>query len=92
MLSRVAVGGFLPEVPAVADGGGAATRQSDRKENAIMANDTQWAEDVKRWFLAGARSAEPELDDGGDDVALGYEAAHPALQARHWPEALTTDR
>ncbi|HEX4234628.1 MAG TPA: hypothetical protein VH041_09995 [Caldimonas sp.] len=57
-----------------------------------MANDAEWVEDVKRWSLASVRSTEPELDDAGDDIALGYEAAHPALQARHWPDALTTDR
>jgi hypothetical protein len=34
----------------------------------------------------------PELDDGGDEIALGYEAAHPALLARNWPDDLTTDR
>jgi hypothetical protein len=57
-----------------------------------MANDARWVEDVKRWLLAGSRPAEPELDDGGDDIALGYEAAHPALQAHHWSDDLTTDR
>ncbi|HEY2561926.1 MAG TPA: hypothetical protein VGI48_19645 [Caldimonas sp.] len=57
-----------------------------------MTNDAQWVEDVKRWFLTGVRSPAPELDDGDDDIALGYEAAHPALQARHWPDDLTTDR
>jgi hypothetical protein len=49
---------------------------------------------VKRWYLSGTVGAKSEA--GGhsdDDVALGYEAAHPALQARHWPDApLTTDR
>jgi len=58
-----------------------------------MANDEQWVEDVKRWSLAGApRGASEPLGDD-DEVAIGYEAAHPALQARHWPDApLTTDR
>jgi hypothetical protein len=58
-----------------------------------MANDEEWVEDVKRWYLAGAASgaSEPGADD--DEVAIGYEAAHPALQAHHWPDApLTTDR
>jgi hypothetical protein len=59
-----------------------------------MANDADWVEDVKRWYYAGAAG----LSSGGapgseDDVALGYEAADPALQARHWPDApVTTDR
>ncbi len=62
-----------------------------------MANDGDWVEDVKRWYLAGARSAvvvaadSPQSDYGVD---LGYEAAHPSLQACHWPgaAAFTTDR
>ena len=60
-----------------------------------MTNDAQWVEDVKRWYFGGSRPvAEAAATDGlGDDVALGYEAAHPALQAHHWPDApLTTDR
>jgi hypothetical protein len=56
-----------------------------------MANDEDWVEDVKRWYLAGSRPAE-SADDAGDDIALGYEAAQPALQARHWPDAPTTGR
>jgi hypothetical protein len=89
----LAVGGFLPQVVAVADGGGAAARQSASIAGEHMANDADWVENVKHWFRAGARSAEAELDAGGDDIALGYEAAHPAaLQARHWPDEFTTDR
>ena len=60
----------------------------------MMANDEQWVEDVKRWYLSGARSLEHagEAGQDDDDVALGYEAAQPALQARHWPDAPTRDR
>ena len=54
-----------------------------------MAIDDQWVEDVKRWLLA---AHEPALSDSGDDVALGVEAAQPALQALYWPETTTTDR
>jgi len=60
-----------------------------------MANDEEWVADVKRWYLAGTRtraSASTLPDEAGDDVALGYEAADPALQARHWPDAPTTGR
>jgi len=58
-----------------------------------MANDEQWVEDVKRWYLAGAAHPASEAGSAEDDLAIGYEAAHPALQARHWPDApLTTDR
>jgi len=55
-----------------------------------MAIDEQWVEDVKRWVL-GADDA-TEHDASGDEVAIGVEAAQPALQARHWPDAPTTDR
>ena len=59
----------------------------------VMANDADWVEDVRRWCLAGspamrakpaAATTEPESTDF---ASLGYEAAHPALQARNWPEA-----
>jgi hypothetical protein len=59
----------------------------------VMVNDADWVEDVRRWCLAGspatrakpvAVNAEPESTDFS---SLGYEAAHPALQARNWPEA-----
>jgi len=61
----------------------------------IMANDEEWVADVKRWYLAGTRTATGVgigPDEVGDEVALGYEAADPALQARHWPDAPTTGR
>lgn len=56
-----------------------------------MAGDSDWVEDVRRWYRASTQ-AEASLNasaDGGDTdmAALGYEAAHPALQARNWPEA-----
>jgi hypothetical protein len=59
-----------------------------------MTNDDEWVQDVKRWYLAGAARTTSEPDGSGDDdMAIGYEAAHPALQARHWPDApFTTDR
>ena len=59
-----------------------------------MASDAEWVEDVKRWNQAGKRNPETgklpmdaataSADDG---EALGYEAAHPALQAQNWPDA-----
>ena len=60
-----------------------------------MANDEEWVADVKRWYLAGTRSAASAgagCGDAADEIALGYEAADPALQARHWPDAPTTGR
>jgi hypothetical protein len=91
------VGELLPRVEAAADGAirnwrrQSADAQTQRK---IMANDEEWVEDVKRWYLASTRSGEALVADvdGSDDVALGYEAADPALQARHWPDAPTTGR
>jgi hypothetical protein len=56
-------------------------------------SDSEWVEDVRRWYLAGARSAadaSAQADESTDMMALGYEAAHPALQARHWPDAPST--
>lgn len=59
-----------------------------------MANEVDWVEDVRRWYLSGAGSGGPTETIGApiDEVALGYEAADPALVARHWPEAPTKDR
>ena len=56
-----------------------------------MTNDADWVEDVRRWV---ANSASPKAADSvehTDLMALGYEAAHPALQARHWPEAVASN-
>jgi hypothetical protein len=57
-----------------------------------MANDADWVEDVKRWYFAGIRPGESAEASSVDEVALGYEAADPALQARYWPDAPTRDR
>ncbi|MEO6032386.1 MAG: hypothetical protein ABIP61_10880 [Burkholderiaceae bacterium] len=61
-----------------------------------MASDAQWVKDVQRWCGAGRRerneragSAHPTEPDFTTE--LGYEAAHPALQAHHWPDATDTD-
>ncbi|HWH84565.1 MAG TPA: hypothetical protein VNU71_20230 [Burkholderiaceae bacterium] len=54
-----------------------------------MANDSDWVADVRRWYFSGQGVAAPAVaTDGDDDAAvLGYEAAHPALQSAHWPDA-----
>jgi hypothetical protein len=49
----------------------------------MAGNDTEWVEDVRRWVAAQARSS-----DDADASQLGYEAADPALQVRHWPDAI----
>jgi hypothetical protein len=51
-------------------------------------SDADWVEDVKRWYLAGAESARSaDTAAESESAFIGYEAAHPALQARHWPDA-----
>ena len=60
-----------------------------------MASDSDWVEDVRRWYRASTQAAgvQPsKTQDGADSdmAALGYEAAHPSLQARHWPDAQST--
>jgi hypothetical protein len=55
----------------------------------IMPND-EWLEDVRRWYYGGNPPAAEAADadaTGAPSAELGYEAAHPALQARHWPDA-----
>ena len=92
------VGALLPSIEVAADGGACAQRrQCDRwrepAQGKIMANDEEWVADVKRWCLAGTRSGAGSLPaDAADEIALGYEAADPALQAHHWPDAPTTGR
>jgi hypothetical protein len=54
-------------------------------------SDSDWVEDVKRWCQAGAESlraaaAAPAAAES-ESAFMGYEAAHPALQAHHWPDA-----
>jgi hypothetical protein len=54
-----------------------------------MENESDWVADVRRWCLAGAHAklaAAAQASDTGS-AELGYEAAHPALQSRHWPDA-----
>jgi len=55
----------------------------------IMGNDADWVADVRRWYFSGhnASSITAPSGDEREPVELGYEAAHPALQSRHWPDA-----
>jgi len=56
-----------------------------------MASHDEWVEDVRRWYFGGNAPAADREQDGEANAAesqeLGYEAAHPVLQARHWPDA-----
>lgn len=56
-----------------------------------MASDSDWVQDVRRWYFGGnppsgfSNASDVQEADAADSV-LGYEAAHPALQAS-WPES-----
>ena len=54
-----------------------------------MASDADWVADVRRWYFAGqgAGPAADRVSGEAEPVELGYEAADPALQSRHWPDA-----
>jgi hypothetical protein len=58
------------------------------KEQAMASND-EWVEDVRRWYFGGTAPAADRDAEGspGSHDEMGYEAAQPALQARHWPDA-----
>ena len=51
-----------------------------------MSNEEARIDDVHRWYYGGTAPV-GYADDVAVDEAIGYEAAHPALQALHWPEA-----
>ena len=57
-----------------------------------MTDDADWVEDVKRWVHSGARSAGLAAAADTESGAIGYEAAQPMLQARHWPDAPTQNQ
>ncbi len=53
-----------------------------------MASESEWLDDVRRWYFGGTppeTDGTTEIEATGTDV--GYEAAHPSLLARHWPDA-----
>ena len=53
-----------------------------------MANDADWVADVRRWYFSSqASESTANPHDAAESLDLGYEAAHPALQSRHWPDA-----
>ena len=54
-----------------------------------MANDADWVADVRRWYFSGqkASASTQHPRDEGEPVDIGYEAAQPTLQSRHWPDA-----
>lgn len=55
-----------------------------------MDKESDWVADVRRWYRASAQAgpAGSAQAEETESAALGYEAAHPALQLRHWPDAL----
>jgi hypothetical protein len=58
-----------------------------------MAGDSDWVQDVRRWYFggnppsgfSGASNGNSDADSAADN-SVGYEAAHPSLQ-KSWPEA-----
>jgi hypothetical protein len=63
--------------------------QSAAGTETIMSSDADWVADVRRWYLSGQNGSANTTPSGEErePVELGYEAAHPALQSRHWPDA-----
>ncbi|HEY9239225.1 MAG TPA: hypothetical protein VIP10_10350 [Burkholderiaceae bacterium] len=56
-----------------------------------MGNDADWVADVRRWYFSGQGNTASTTVQPEDDAAeIGYEAAHPALQSHHWPDAPRT--
>lgn len=56
-----------------------------------MANDSEWVQDVRRWYFGGhPPEGELALDgsEGREEFAIGYEAALPGLQSSVWPDTL----
>ena len=51
-----------------------------------MSHDEQAADDANRWYFGGT-APDGYRDDALSDEPIGYEAAHPALQSLHWPDA-----
>lgn len=45
-----------------------------------------WMADMRHWAAHGPEATRPEGVTSEFDE-LGYEAANPPLQARHWPDA-----
>ena len=52
-----------------------------------MANDTEWVQDIRRWYFGGHPPEGEAGSDGRDELAVGYEAANPHLQTG-WPDGL----
>lgn len=51
-----------------------------------MANDADWVADVRRWYFSTAQKPVVATPLNDSEDALGYEAAHPSLEARSWPD------
>ena len=53
-----------------------------------MASDTDWVADVRRWVMSSQRESRVATvpAERAEDFPVGYEAAQPALQSRHWIE------
>lgn len=50
-----------------------------------MGNEEQRLDEVHRWYYGGT-PPDAYREDAAAEEAIGYEAAHPALQAMQWPD------
>jgi hypothetical protein len=66
---------------------------SRARAGAMMANDTDWVADVRRWVRAAAQTKPADVAPltADNSSELGYEAAQPSLQAGDWVAAPRTD-
>lgn len=51
-----------------------------------MGDNEQRLEDAERFYYGGTPPESYRDEHFGPDEAIGYEAAHPALQAMQWPD------
>lgn len=57
-----------------------------------MANDSDWVADVRRWYFSSRQEPAASAAQALEPDELGYEAAHPGLQSRHWPDVPRGDQ
>ena len=54
-----------------------------------MAVERDWIDEVRRWCKTEAQGRNNALAGEAEDrLDVGYEAAHPVLQSRHWPDSV----
>ncbi len=59
-------------------------------------NDTDWLDDVRRWYFNGGNAKPTSATDAlaptvsADAADVGYEAAHPSLETTDWSRPAAT--